>query len=350
MEKKKRSYKSMKVSLKTIAEYLNVSVATVSWVLSGLGDEKKISLSTQERVLACAKEMDYRPNMLARALNSGRSNTVGLIIPSIADSFYSGVAKAIERTLDNLKYSLMICSSESDGKREERMINMLKSYQVDGIIIAPTKKTKDEIQKLIDEDYPVVFFDRFFSDLTTNYVIINNEESSFSLVEHLILKGARKIAILTTNPHLLTLNFRMDGYINALKKYDIEVNDNLIKIIDIHNYEEKLPGALDEIFEKEPDVDGFFFTTHILAMEAFKYFMNHNIDYNKFELASIHEESLFPLIAPQINVALMPIPDIGKKVVEILLKQINLKESNSTIDTCQPVDQVTIPCKLIYRD
>lgn len=337
-------------SIKAIAESLNLSVATVSWVLSGKGDEKKISLATQERILAYTQKVGYRPNMLARALNVGRSNTVGLIIPSISDTFYAGIAKVVEQYLDKMNYSLMICSSDSDGTREDRMINILKSHQVDGIIVAPTKKSKFEIQRLIEEKYPLVLFDRFFQELPTNYVLINNQESSFKLVEHIIQKGARKIAILTTNPHLFTLNLRMEGYLNALKQYNIDIYPDLIKVVDIHNYKNEVSEVMDQIFMQEPDVDGFFFTTHILAIEAFDFFISKNIDYNKLSLACIHEESLFRIIAPKINVALMPISDIGKCVVDILLKQINVNKPDLAQENKEEMERIIIPCKLIYRD
>ena len=108
---------------------------------------------------------------------------------------------------------------------------------------------------------------------------------------------------------------------------------------------------MDQIFAKVPDVDGFFFTTHILAIEAFKYFINHKIDYNnKFKLACIHEEPLFPIISPQINVAVMPVLKIGESIVEIISKQINQKYSNSENDVKNLAEELVLPCECIYRD
>jgi len=345
------SYRKGKVSLKTIAKKLNISVATVSWVLSGQGDDKKISSATQQRIIECAEQMNYHPNMLARALNVGISNTVGLIIPSISDSFYSGIAKAIELSLEKRNYSLMICSSESDVMRETQMINMLRSYQVDGMIIAPTKLSKVEFQRLVDESYPLVLFDRYFTDLPISYVVIDNEESSFKLVEHIIQKGARKIAIITTNPHLYTLGLRQKGYMRALEKYHLEIMPELVGVVAFHGYEERLPSILDKMFAKVPDVDGFFFTTHILAIEAFRYFIAHHIDFNnRFKLACIHEEPLIPIISPKINVALMPILKIGESVVDVLAKQINARFSKSDTETMQGVDKQVFSCEHIYRD
>ena len=112
----------MKTSLKDIAEELRLSKTTVSWVLSGRGNERGISQATQDRVKQCARRMNYQPNLLARSLNTGVSSTIGLILPSISDSFYSQVAREVEMEAERHGYSLMICSSESEGERENRMI------------------------------------------------------------------------------------------------------------------------------------------------------------------------------------------------------------------------------------
>ena len=127
----------MGASLKDIAKELRISTTTVSWVLSNQGTQKRISKATQDKILRCAAEMNYRPNLLARSLNTGRTGTIGLILPSISDAFYSQVAKAVETEAEKCGYTLMICSSESELERENRMIRMFKAKQVDGMQVIP---------------------------------------------------------------------------------------------------------------------------------------------------------------------------------------------------------------------
>lgn len=155
----------MKTSLKNIADTLKLSKTTVSWVLSGVGDKKGISKETQQRVLKCAKELNYEPNLLARGLNTGLSGTIGLILPSISDTFYSKVATEVEKAADKLGYSIMISSSNSEIEKEDKIVRLFKAKQVDGIIMAPTKVSKVETQKLIKQHYPFVLFDRYFHEL-----------------------------------------------------------------------------------------------------------------------------------------------------------------------------------------
>ena len=108
---------------------------------------------------------------------------IGLILPSISDSFYSQVAREVEMEVEEHGYSLMICSSESEPERENRMIRLFRAKQVDGLIIAPTVRSGEEIRRLVDESFPFVVFDRRFPKLDTHCVLIDNERSSYALVD-----------------------------------------------------------------------------------------------------------------------------------------------------------------------
>lgn len=344
----------MKASLKDIAESLKLSKTTVSWVLSGQGNEKGISVATQENVLQKAKELNYQPNLLARSLNTGVSGTIGLILPSISDTFYSHVARQIEMEVEKHGYSLMICSSESEIEREDRMIRLFKAKQVDGIILAPTKISKNETMQLLNESFPFVLFDRYFPEMQTNYVIIDNEDCSYNLVNHLIDKGYRKIAVITTNPHLRTMNMRREGYARALMEANIQVDLDLYGEVTYVNYEENIFKVLDRIIGHVPDVDGFFFTTHILALEAFRYFHEKGIAINTedYGLACIHEVPSFRVLAPKMNVAMMPIEEIGRNAVRILLNEIKSRRTDapSVPLAKKSFESLVLPCIMNYRD
>jgi len=339
----------MSSSLKDIANELNLSKTTVSWVLSGQAQQKGISESTASKVIEHAMKVHYQPNLIARSLNTGVTKTIGLILPSISDSFYSEVAWEIENEARMNGYSLMISSSKSDIDREDAMIRLFKAKGVDGIIIAPTKRSKVEIQRLIDESYPLVTFDRYFPELNATYIIINNRDSSYMLTKHLVNKGCRRIAILTTNPHLTTMNQRREGFEDALRESKITPNPNLYGEVNFVDYEKHIYKVLDDIFKNVPDVDGFFFTTHILALEAFQYFHDKGIKPN-YEFASIHELPIFKVLAPKINVARFPIEEIGRNAVNLLIEQIdfinhNPKKRNKKIAP----KKIVLSCSLEFR-
>lgn len=333
----------MGASLKDIAKKLNISITTVSWVLSDQGTQKRISKATQDKIWQCAKELNYRPNLLARGLNTGMTGTIGLILPSISDSFYSQVAKAIELEAENYGYTLMIGSSESELERENRIIQMFKSKQIDGLIIAPTKYSEAEIKLLCEESYPFVLFDRYFEDMETNYILINNEECSYELVHRLILDGNRKIAILLTNPHLKIMEMRLNGYKRALDEAGIAFDPDLCGIVEFADFEKNIGAVLDNILEKRPDIDSIFFVTHVLAMDTFSHFQKRQINLRDLDMACIHEIPAFHLLVPHMKIAKMPVMEIGRNAVRILHQNIVSKREMTPVEKEALVLKCDIP-------
>jgi LacI family transcriptional regulator len=335
----------MSTSLKDISEKLNLSATTVSWVLSGQADTRRVGLATRDKVLKCAKEMDYQPNLIARTLKTGKTKTIGLLVPFLTDFFFASVVNAIEAEADKLGYTLMIGTSQANKKKEKQMLQMMRARQVDGIIVAPTKLNRMEFEDFQEEGYPFVLFDRFFVDMDTNYVLVDNEDSSYQLVKHLTEQGYKKIALITTEAHLQIIQQRCDGYSRALADAGLESNPNLYGLVEYMNTEKSITPALDKIFQTTPDVDGFFFVSHRLALEAFLYFHEKGIDVKRFGLACIHEVSEFKILAPHINVARMPAEDIGKNAVRILCDHIDQKISSKK----KPKNECTkmiLPCSL----
>ena len=262
----------MGASLKDIACKLNLSKTTVSWVLSGQGDKKGISAETQSRVLACARSLAYEPNLLARSLNTGVSKTIGLILPSISDTFFAHIADRIESEAEREGYSLMIAGSNSETERENALIRLFRSKKVDGIIIAPADASGREVGRLAESGCPVVLFDRCLAKTDAGCVVIDNEAGSHALVRHLAARGFRKIAIITTFPHLPTMELRHRGYLRALAEAGLHADPRLYGEVAYAGYRQHVCDTLDRILATVPDTDGFFFTTHILATEALRYF------------------------------------------------------------------------------
>jgi len=313
-------------SLKDIAEALNMSKATVSWVLSGKGKARGFNEDTIKLVQEYAVKIGYRPNLLARSLSVGASNTLGLIIPFIGDTFYAQLAQAIEGEAERSNYLVTICSSEGSSAKEIELIKTLRSKQVDGLIIAPTKDSAPEIEQLKADRFPFVLIDRYFPQIDSNYIVVNNESSSYEVVSELAKRGSKKIALLTSDTQLFVMGLRLNGYQQALKETNTAPNEELIVKINRSDYKNDIFGKLDNLFENHPDVDGIYFTTHYLALESIRYFITRNIDYkHRFRLGCFHEMEALEVLAPEMLISRMPIGDIGKYAVEILLGCVNDK-------------------------
>jgi LacI family transcriptional regulator len=151
-------------------------------VLNDQGDLHGISPITQTKVKSKAKELGYKPNSIARGLRTGKTDTIGLIVTDISNSFYAKIARRIEDKATKMGYNLMFCSSDELVEREEELIQMLRGRQVDGLILATTFQDKTVFNDLLLEGYPFVLIDCHIPDLEASCVVVDNYTSSKTAV------------------------------------------------------------------------------------------------------------------------------------------------------------------------
>ena len=204
----------MPVRMKDIARDLGVSVVTVSKVLRNHSD---ISEETRERVLARIKETDYRPNLAARSLVTGRTYLVGLVVPSLLHPFFAEIAKALSESLRRHGYYLIISSSEEEPELEEQEIKHLLERRLDTLIIASCRSSADLFRTIEEENTPYILIDRDFEGLSANFVGVDDEAVGVLATQHLIDLGCRRIAHIR-GPETSPGKQRLRGYENALRK------------------------------------------------------------------------------------------------------------------------------------
>ena len=209
----------MPVRMKDIAHDLGVSVVTVSKVLRNHSD---ISEETRERVLARIKEVDYRPNIAARSLVTGRTYLVGVVVPSLLHPFFAEIAKAISETLRQRGYYLIISSSEEDPELEEQEINHLLERRLDTLIIASCRTSIDLFQRIEREDTPYILIDRNFKGLTANFVGVDDEAVGELATQHLIDVGCKRIAHIR-GPETSPGMERLRGYKRTVERNGMKV-------------------------------------------------------------------------------------------------------------------------------
>ena len=178
-----------KVSLKSIAKELNVSVATVSLVINGKNGNGRVSKEMSRKILDKARELNYTPNNFAQGLKIGKSKTIGLIVADISNIFFGTLALHIQNCAQAMGYTVIIGNTNEQLSEMEKMINLMKSRQVDGLIMTPTEGSENLIIRLEKENIPQVLVDRTFPELKTNWVLINNYDISCRATEKLIERG-----------------------------------------------------------------------------------------------------------------------------------------------------------------
>jgi LacI family transcriptional regulator len=210
----------MRVRMKDIAEDLNVSVVTVSKVLRNHSD---ISESTRERVLQRMKELNYRPNLAARTLVTGRTFMIGLVVPDLVHPFFAEIARTLSRKIREKGYSLVIASSDGEPDLEREEIDLLMARQIDGLVLASTRKSIESVERKI----PIVLIDRKPSGLNANFVGVNDEMVGYLATKHLIENGYQRIAHIRgseLSPGIL----RFAGYRRALAEAGRPIVSELI--------------------------------------------------------------------------------------------------------------------------
>lgn len=265
----------MAVRLKDIASDLGVSVITVSKVLRNRGD---ISAETRERVLKRVKELDYHPNLAARALVTGRSHLAGLVVPDLVHAFFAELAKSIAAVLRSKGYGLVIASSEEDPEIEKQELGHMLARGLDVMLVASTQSTVDSFRKIEEQRRPYVLVDRRFHNLAANFVGTDDLAVGRLAVEHLIESGCRRIAYIG-GEGVSTAVDRLEGYRAALTAAGLPARREYIVTRSHGDDAGDLTGyrAAQELLSLEDRPDGIFCNNDPIAMGALNAVLEANL-------------------------------------------------------------------------
>ncbi|MEB2774691.1 LacI family DNA-binding transcriptional regulator [Algoriphagus sp. D3-2-R+10] len=217
-----------KTTIHDIAEYLNITGSTVS---RALNDHPKISKATKKAVQKAVIKLNYQPNNIAAALRSGKSNIIGIIVPTADRSFFSSVVYGIEEIANTAGYNVMICQTHDSHENEVNKVQALLNAGVDGIIASHAKECTnfDHFKKIIANNIPLILFDRSINDLGVSQVVIDDFLGASMATEHLIKQGCKRIAHFTSVQSISIYNDRLRGYRESLRVAGIEYDEKLVK-------------------------------------------------------------------------------------------------------------------------
>ena len=201
-----------------------------STVSRALNNSSNISPAVREAIQRYAMEHNYRPNEFALSLRNNRSNTIGVILPQIKHYFFASVLSGIERAAGEAGYNIMVAQSNEEYDKEVAIVESFRKAKVCGVIASLAKGTMDytHFRRLVEEEVPLVFYDRICTELNTSRVVVDDYTGAFAAVEHMIETGCSKVAFYTSPLHLEISKNRRNGYVDALRKHRLEVDNNLI--------------------------------------------------------------------------------------------------------------------------
>jgi len=314
-----------RISIKDIARHLGVSTALVSYVLNG--KTGRVSVEMAEKIRAAAAELNYRPNLIARSLQSGKTNTLGLILADISNPFFSHIARIIEDEAKKSGYTVIFGSIDEDAEKSQLLLDTLLNRQVDALIIAPAEFTEDQLRALQDKRIPFVLIDRYFKDVQANCVRIDNYQASYNAVTHLIATGSTRIAMLTYDTGMQHIVERIAGYRAALRDHGIEARESWLVRASYHHLAEDVAAGMRNLLSPEPLVDAFFFVTNSLAIQGIREVIRLNVRVpDDLAIISFDEAEAFDFFYSPITFIKQALEDIGRHAVRLALEGISAKE------------------------
>ncbi|NJM78451.1 MAG: LacI family transcriptional regulator [Flavobacterium sp.] len=318
-----------KTTIYDIAKKLNLSAATVSRALNG---NTRISEETRAKVLKVADSLNYEQNKLARALQSGKSYSVGVIVPRIDNNFLSSVIRGIEEELQDSGYHVIICQTHESPEREIENINTLLNAQVDGLLLS-TCNVSDEnfklITKVINKNIPVVFFDRKIDVPEASSVTIDDYMGAYLATMHLIKEGATKIAHFSGDKNLQIYESRYKGYCDALKKSNIAYNEDYV--IKVRSKIDDGKAALKQLFTLKDKPNALFSSSDFAALGAIQELKANKIDVpNEFSVFGFGNEPFTQFNELSISSVDQSPIKMGKLTATVFLEKIQNKLDKGT--------------------
>lgn len=261
-----------KITIKDIALEAGVSTSLVSFVMNGKGREYRVSEQMIAHIQEVAQRLQYRPNASARALRSGKTNTIGVIVSDISNPFFAEIVRCIEDLAFEKGWSVLFGSSDENPLKLERLVNAIQNKGVDGWIIVPCAGVDSLLTSLAESGVPMVMLERHFPKLHLPTVCLQNELAAQIAVEHLIHNGYRHIQVLSYELPIQSLLDRESGYTQALITHQMEHD------IRIHRLPFKLPsqtthaGYLESMLPLLQNADALICLTARLSLMSLKAF------------------------------------------------------------------------------
>lgn len=329
------------INIKELALKLNLSVSTVS---KSLNDSYEISEETKRRVLEMAELLNYVPNPYASSLRGRKSKNIAVVIPEIADSFFSLAINGIESVAKEKGYHVLICLTHESFENERTILKEFQGGRVDGVLLSVSRETKqcNHINDLIENGLRVVFFDRACDDVETAKITTDDFESGYKATVHLIMQGCKRITFLSISSSLSISNKRLEGYLQALADHKIKANPR--RIIQCTNDAQENYLLITKLLQQKDKPDGIVasvekLTTPIyMACKALALNVPQDIKvicFSNLETAEI--------LNPSLSTITQPAFEMGKTAATILFKALGNK------DLSIESEDVVIPSTLVVR-
>ena len=330
------------VTIRILARQLQLSAATVS---KALADSHEISVPTKKRVLEMAAALNYTPNPYASSLRRKKSKTIAVILPEVADSFFSQAINGIEAVAQDKGYHVLVCLTHERSQKEQAILHEMLGGRADGILLSVSSETTDPgcILELQEKGVPVVFFDRVCEGIDTARIVTDDLQSASKATDHLIQHGCKQIAFLAISEGLSISHQRIEGYKQALANHGMKFNSSDI-IACTHDVEENL-RLLKRIIKGKDRPDGIIASVEKLAVQVYQACREQGLKIpGDIKVIGFSNLVTASFLNPSLTTVTQPAFEMGRAAATLLFKAL----SNKGFSLSQNIQ--VIPSELQVRD
>ncbi|MFF3918637.1 LacI family DNA-binding transcriptional regulator [Streptomyces sp. NPDC001852] len=313
-------------TINDVARAAGVSPATVSRVLNG----GRVTAERAERVRRAAAELGFAPNRVARSLRMRRSSLIGLIIPDIANPFFTALARGVEDAAQRTSFSVVLCNTDGNLDKERRYLDIAVAERMAGVIVAAASRSRTDVSALQSRGIPVVAVDRRPRGAGVDAVLVDNEDGSAAATAHLLARGYRRIACITGPQGASTAEERLAGYRRALRTFlddgpgapagDVDRLREYTRHADFRA--EGGYTAMAGLLALPLRPDAVFAANNLMAAGALQAVREAGLEPPEIGVLSFGEVPWAPLVQPGLTTVRVPSYDLGRTAAGLLLDRI----------------------------
>ncbi|GAA4791445.1 LacI family DNA-binding transcriptional regulator [Olivibacter ginsenosidimutans] len=328
------------ITIKDIARSLNVSVSTVS---RALRDTYDVSQETKDKVRKMALKLHYKPNFNAMGLANGKTHNIGIIIPFITNYYFSTVITGIQEAAYNQQYNIILYVTNDSEEREKKITKDLSVTSLDGLLVSTCCSNGEHFEDYLAKRIPIVFFDRVIDQMEASKVMQDDYNGAYQATVHLIKQGYTKIAHIAGPKDQTFTKKRLQGYLDALKRYCLPIREEWI----IHSGFSQECGENDtlHLLDKPSHLlpNAIFAVNDRKAVGATLALKKKHIRIGRdIGIIGFTNDPVSSLLSPTISTIAEPAFDIGYRSCELLLQHIHKKQT--------AIQEITLPGELIVRE
>ncbi len=324
-------------TIRDVAEHARVSTTTVSHVVNST---RKVDPRTAARVEAAIKALGYRPNALARSMRRGRTHTVGIVVPDIANPFFGDLARSLEDHMFEAGYSAIICNSDGDEDKEARYLDVLLSKKVDGLLLIAASQPSEGLRHLVESGPPTVVVDRELGDLPVSQVLVENHRGGYLAGRHLLELGHRDIAVIAGPGGTGTSARRLEGFRHAIDEAGLSIGQERIFRGDFRAASGR--AAMDGWLQSAAPPTAVFAENDLMAIGALSSAHTSDVDV-PVDLSVVGFDGIAfgADVTPPLTTVAQSANDVATTAIEMLFERLRDREA--------PPQRVELPVSLLVR-